>query len=367
MKKISLVLLLLGTITSCTNDWDNKIDSRINAQNKEAHISTKSETGLIVPNLVNGMLSFRSEDDKKSYLRQILDMGYEERKIFEKENLDGFVSQKDIYLKVLEKESKLVNPQIDSLKNLNIDIDYASLNRSELFLEKERLGLIVEEVSEDGYHSLQIGGDIFLSSIANENGKYLVADQLYINNRASLENKPAQLSEGVRSKAFAKKFFWGGTPKAPKYSIFRVWVYLDIIKKSDYYWEAKLSFIPQLQDLSSSFATYYSDDVILNDMDVSGYYTYANPLPPYGLERKQLSYKLKHDRINVKSDLHVVTYPIPHIDPSSPELVFANVILPSGVAQIQPIADVYTGLEFLEFGIPTEYRIPYEYLSISLK
>lgn len=42
--------------------------------------------------------------------------------------------------------------------------------------------------------------------IANENGMYSVAGQVYTNSRESLANKPVLYAEGVRGKQFEKNF-----------------------------------------------------------------------------------------------------------------------------------------------------------------
>lgn len=63
--------------------------------------------------------------------------------------------------------------------------------------------------------------------IANENGMYSVAGQVYTNSRESLANKPVLYAEGVRGKQFEKKFYWNNT----KECIFRVWTILDVRKK----------------------------------------------------------------------------------------------------------------------------------------
>ena len=348
-------------MTSCSDNLEKDLKSLEKSHN-DIEISTKSSSNLIVPNLVDGMLSFVNETEMEAYFGQILDMESKEREKFENEYLNGFVSQSEIYDRIIAEESKLVNPQIDSLRKMNKEINYDRISHSELFLEKKQLGIIVDEVGETGEHSLQIGGDVFLAMIANENGMYSVAGQVYTNSRESLANKPVLYAEGVRGKQFEKKFYWNNT----KECIFRVWTILDVRKKDSYYWAASLRFRIQLQDLSG-FAIYYNDIVEFSDMNVSGYYTYANPLPPYNLVQKQLSYKLSYDGFKTEGTTYEVTYPIPNIDPKAPELVFANVVLPSGIAQLQPISDVYIGLEHVEFHIHTQYVFPTEDFSISFK
>lgn len=135
MRNLNFVLLILSVMTSCSDNLEKDLKSLEKSHN-DIEISTKSSSNLIVPNLVDGMLSFVNETEMEAYFGQILDMESKEREKFENEYLNGFVSQSEIYDRIIAEESKLVNPQIDSLRKMNKEINYDRISHSELFLEK---------------------------------------------------------------------------------------------------------------------------------------------------------------------------------------------------------------------------------------
>lgn len=80
MRNLNFVLLILSVMTSCSDNLEKDLKSLEKSHN-DIEISTKSSSNLIVPNLVDGMLSFVNETEMEAYFGQILDMESKEREI----------------------------------------------------------------------------------------------------------------------------------------------------------------------------------------------------------------------------------------------------------------------------------------------
>ncbi len=153
----------------------------------------ENDPGIEMPTVKDGMLVFKDKNHLFQTINWLQKFDEDKRTEIEKKYFNGFISQRIIYNQILEEENKMVELFLKKKVHLKND----SPQRSPLFLEKLKSGIITEEKDENGYTSFRLSlSNPFFAEVINENGFIIIGDSivdLYMPNDIIIEMQNSNL------------------------------------------------------------------------------------------------------------------------------------------------------------------------------